>query len=262
MTKHPTMTQHNQAISDSLINSSPEPSPPAAHRGSFRWLLGGAFISMLGDQFTLIGLPWLTLKVSGDPLALGIVLAVIGIPRAIFILFGGAIADKYSPKSVLILSKYINTVLLGLLAYTVLTGAISMPILYALSATIGFASALGIPAGTSMLPFVIPRPGLAKANGLLMGMRQVTLFLGPLIAGLVIAGFGSAQIGGHETVEDTAGLALVFALDGLSFLISALTLTRVRLLDTSPKAPHSGTRLRTHNQKMIVAAMQIADMKV
>ena len=37
---------------------------------NFRWLLGGGAISMLGDQFTMIALPWLVLKLTGDPLAL------------------------------------------------------------------------------------------------------------------------------------------------------------------------------------------------
>ncbi|MCJ9429155.1 MFS transporter [Kordiimonas marina] len=206
---------------------------------SFAWLLGGGFISMLGDQFTIIGLPWLTLKLTGDPLALGFVLALIGIPRAIFILLGGAIVDKYAPKSVLLISKYINSGLLGLLAALVYTGGITMPILYGLSVAIGLSSAFAIPAGTSILPFVVPKAALHKANGLLMGMRQITMFLGPVIAGLVIAGFGSHKVGAHVTVEDTAGLALVFALDGLSFLLSAFTLYKVHLHADAP-VPEKG----------------------
>ena len=94
---------------------------------SFFYLLFGGFISMVGDQFTLIGLPWLTLKVTGDPLALGLVLAIIGIPRAVFVLLGGAIVDKYSPKGVLLISKYVNTMLLGLLA-----AALSLKMLYSI----------------------------------------------------------------------------------------------------------------------------------
>ncbi len=42
---------------------------------NFRWLCAGGAISLLGDQFTLIALPWLVLKLSNDPLALGGVLA-------------------------------------------------------------------------------------------------------------------------------------------------------------------------------------------
>ncbi len=49
----------------------------------FRLLFGGTTTSLLGDQFALIATPWLVLKLTGDPLALGIVLALEGIPRAI-----------------------------------------------------------------------------------------------------------------------------------------------------------------------------------
>src|SRR5476649_1224610 len=87
---------------------------------NFRWLLGGGVVSMLGDQLTMIALPWLVLKLTGDPLALGLVIALMSIPRAVFILIGGALVDRYSPKRVLMLSKYANAALLALLTLLVL----------------------------------------------------------------------------------------------------------------------------------------------
>ncbi|WP_262689408.1 MFS transporter [Kordiimonas aestuarii] len=223
---------------------------------NFFWLMLSGFISMVGDQFTLIGLPWLTLKLTGDPMALGFVLAVVGIPRAAFILLGGAIVDRYSPKSVLVLSKYINTALLGVLAGLVYTGGLTLPLLYILAAAIGLASAFAIPAGTSILPFVVPREKLPQANGLMMGMRQVTFFIGPLIAGFVIAlfgtdGLGAPALGGNPApasnlAAEATGLAIVFAADALSFLISGLTLiaVRVRGRDEGGDAPAPSSVLK------------------
>ena len=78
---------------------------------SVRWMMSGAFISNLGDQFTLIALPWLVLMTTGDPLKMGLIIALASVPRAVFILFGGAMVDRYSPKTVLMLTKYVNTVL-------------------------------------------------------------------------------------------------------------------------------------------------------
>jgi MFS family permease len=63
---------------------------------NFRLLFVGAFTSLLGDQFALIATPWLVLQLTNDPLTLGAVLALEGIPRAVFILFGGAITDRLS----------------------------------------------------------------------------------------------------------------------------------------------------------------------
>lgn len=63
----------------------------------FRLLFSGATTSLLGDQFTLIATPWLVLQLTNDPMALGTVLALEGIPRALFMLLGGAITDRISP---------------------------------------------------------------------------------------------------------------------------------------------------------------------
>jgi hypothetical protein len=57
----------------------------------FRLLFDGSATSLLDDQFTLIATPWLVLKLTGDPLALGIVLALEGLPRAIFMLAGSGL---------------------------------------------------------------------------------------------------------------------------------------------------------------------------
>ncbi|OZB72258.1 MAG: hypothetical protein B7X33_01880 [Lysobacterales bacterium 13-68-4] len=48
---------------------------PLATNPDFRLLFGGSTVSMFGDQFTLVALPWLVLKLTGDPGALGLVLA-------------------------------------------------------------------------------------------------------------------------------------------------------------------------------------------
>ena len=66
---------------------------------NFRLLWIGEAVSLLGDQFTLIALPWLVLQLTGDALAMGTVLALAGVPRAIFILLGGALTDRFSPRT-------------------------------------------------------------------------------------------------------------------------------------------------------------------
>src|SRR5213076_202893 len=82
---------------------------------NFTWLMSGGVISALGDQFTMIALPWLVLQLTRDPLALGMMVALLGVPRDVLILFGGALVDRHSAKRILMLTKHVNTVLLGLL---------------------------------------------------------------------------------------------------------------------------------------------------
>lgn len=200
---------------------------------NFSWLAAGALISMVGDQFTLIALPWLVLKMTGDPLVLGTVLAVTSIPRALFILVGGALVDRHSPKRVLMLTKCVNTVLLGVLAALVFANRLSLPLVYALAFGIGLSTAFSIPAATSMMPHVVAREQLQRANSMMMGMRQLSFFIGPLLAGGLIALFG----GSGGAVEDGQGLGLAFTLDALTFALSAWTLSRVIMRAQQRSAP-------------------------
>jgi MFS family permease len=204
-------------------------SPPRAallRDPNFAWLMGGGVISGLGDQFTLIALPWLVLKLTGDPLALGMIVAVMGVPRAILILFGGALVDRYSPKQVLMLTKHVNTVLLGLLSALVYSGRATLPLVTILAVILSLASAFSIPAGTSMLPRAVAPGRLQAANGMMMAIRQLTMLAGPLLAGLLFALAGDGSGG----VRHMRGLALAFGFDCLSFAVSAWTLAMVKPL--------------------------------
>ena len=205
------------------------PDPRAArkallHEPSMRWLMGGGLVSLLGDQFTLIALPWAALQFTRDPLMLGVVMAMVGVPRAAFILVGGAFVDRHSPQRVLMLTKHANAVLLALLALGMGFGVLNLYTLLPLALGIGIAAAFSIPAATSMLPQVVAPHQLPAANGLMMGMRQLSAFVGPLGAGLLIAGAGGAPASGGG---DSRGVALAFAVDALSFVFSAWTLSRV-----------------------------------
>ncbi|NEX63935.1 MFS transporter [Noviherbaspirillum galbum] len=193
---------------------------------SFRWLFGGALISQLGDQFTMIALPWLVLTLTGDTLALGTVMALMAVPRALFILVGGALVDRFSPKSVLLLTKHVNTALLGALALVVFFDCRSLWLIDGLALAIGLATAFSLPAATSIMPHVVPREWLGKANGIMMGARQLSMFLGPLFAGVLIAVFGQGAKAA-DAMPDSAGVAAAFAVDALSFIVSAWTLSKV-----------------------------------
>ncbi|WP_035374837.1 MFS transporter [Pseudoduganella violaceinigra] len=213
-------------------------SPSLKTNANFRWLLSGATLSMLGDQLTLIALPWLVLKLTGDPLSLGLVLALLGAPRAIFILIGGAVVDRYSPQRILMLTKHASTLLVGALAVLTFTGAATLPLVYALSLGIGLAQAFAYPSGSSIMPRAIPPQLLQAANGAVMGVRQVGMLAGPLLAALLLA-IGDA--GGADGGMRALGLA--FAFDGLSFVVSAWTLSRVvPLTSAAPSVPQNVLR--------------------
>jgi MFS family permease len=205
---------------------------------NFTWLMSGSVMSALGDQFTAIALPWLVLKLTGDPLALGMIVAMMAVPRAVLILFGGALVDRHSPKRVLMLTKHANALLLGVLALLVFQGSATLPVITALALGLSLASAFSIPAGTSMLPHAVQAQHLQAANGSMMAIRQVATLVGPLLAGLLFAlagdgSHGAAGKGNGAALQDARGLGLAFGVDCLSFVLSAWTLSRVRPLAAS-----------------------------
>jgi MFS family permease len=218
----------------------PDPAARAAlfRDSNFRRLMAGSAMSLMGDQFTLLALPWLVLRLTGDSAALGIVLALIGIPRALFILVGGAVVDRFSPKRVLMITKYVNTVLLAMLAAGAWYGGLSLPVLYLLAFGLGISSAFSIPSGTSMLPHALQPAQLGAANSVMMGLRQLSMFLGPLAAGAVIAVGGD----GGGAVQQAPGMAIAFAFDAVSFAVSAWTLAHVKT-HAVPATAHEGSGL-------------------
>src|SRR5580765_8736171 len=87
-----------------------KPASPLSVR-NFRLLWIGEGISLLGDQFYMIALPWLVLQLTGSALALGTIMALASVPRALFMLVGGAFVDRFSPRSVMIASNVARLVL-------------------------------------------------------------------------------------------------------------------------------------------------------
>jgi len=192
---------------------------------NFRLLWIGEGISLLGDQFHMIALPWLVLRLTGDGFAIGTVMALAGIPRAIFMLVGGAITDRFSPRRVMWLSNLIRMILVLGLATTVISGSIELWMIYLFALAFGLADAFFFPAQSSIVPRIVGREQLQLANSVTQGTAQLSLFAGPVLAGGLIAIFGSGQAGD----SNLQGIGMAFILDALTFLVSVVTLWAIRL---------------------------------
>lgn len=213
---------------------------------NLRWIAAASLVSMLGNQFTLIALPWLVLKLSGDPLALGTVMAAIGLPQALLLLIGGAVVDRIAPRRVMLVTHQISAVLLGALALLVATGQATSGLIHAFAVALGVTMAFAHPASSALLPRAVPPELLPRANGLLMGMRQATMLLGPVVGAALIAGglpSGSdvptpMNAGAPSSgIADAAGLSWAFGFDAISFALAACALIPVRLLPMPDAAP-------------------------
>jgi MFS family permease len=202
--------------------------PDIFQNRNFRMLWGGEGVSLIGDQFYMIALPWLVLKLTGDPLAMGTVLALAAVPRALFMLVGGALTDRFSPRALMLTSNLVRLVVVGLLSLLTIAGAIDLWMLYAFALLFGLADAFFYPAQSSMIPRLVGPERLQTGNALIQGTAQLSLFVGPVLAGTLITLLdgGGGPTGG---TPDMLGIGVAFAIDAATFAVSALTLSFIRL---------------------------------
>ena len=156
----------------------------------FRLLWVGEGVSLLGNQFYLVALSWLTLQLTGSGTALGTVLMTAAVPRAALMLVGGAMTDRLSPRPLMIVSNMARAALTAILTVLIFTDTVALGYLYALAILFGTFDAFFYPAFRSIVPWLVNDEQLEPANSLLQGTSQLSILLGPLPAGVLVAAVG------------------------------------------------------------------------
>ena len=186
---------------------------------NFAWYYSSRFVNTLGGMMANIALAFAVLDVTDSPSALGQVLAAHTIPMVLFLLFGGVIADRFPRTVVLQLSNLFSAATQGLLAFLVITDTATLTSMIVLAAVHGLVSAISFPAMASMVPQLVPRDELQRANALLSLSRGGLTIIGPTIGALLVVTVGS-------------GWAL--AVDALTWLLAAVLLTPVKVPAAHP----------------------------
>ncbi len=203
---------------------------------AFCLLVAGELFWQLGNQFYLIALPWLVLRLTGDAAALGQVLLLSGVPRFAFMPLGGALSDRVSPRALLLVANAARTALVALLAGLVLSGRVEVGMLYAFSLAYGLVEALSYPARSAIAPLLAPPEQLLTANSLTYGVEKIGGLVGPALAGLLIAGLGgAAQDAGLAADLPGTGAALV--VDALATGLATVLLALLPRRRPQPKGP-------------------------
>lgn len=183
----------------------------------FRLLFIGQGISLIGDQFYFIALAWLTLQLTGSAVALGGVLTAAAVPRGVLMLGGGAISDRFSPRFLMLGSDAVRGIVVGVLAGVVLAGDAQLWMLYVLAVTFGTVDAFFYPAVGTMVPMLVDEDRRTSAAALDQATQQGSSFIGPVLAGVLVAGAGRIE-----------GNGIAFAFDAISFGISTVALLLIR----------------------------------
>lgn len=179
------------------------------HNRNIPLLLSGQAISMAGDQLANVAFLWLITSLTGSAATLGIVMTALVLPNIAFRLVGGIITDRFHKKLVLIVADLLRGTIILLLALLVLSTHVKMGIFLLVAICLGIGGALFTPAYNATVPLLIGQDRLLRFNSVLQAGNQGIGILVPALAGLIIAAIG---------------IPAALGIDGLSFLLSALSI--------------------------------------
>lgn len=153
----------------------------------FRWLWLGTFISFLAVMMQQITRGWLILRVTHDsPLALSLVMMAFALPLTFASVLGGALADRFARKHIIMISQGGNCILTLLLATLDMTGVIRFWHLMVLGFMNGTLAGFNMPSRQSLISDIVPDRSLMNAISLNGAGVNTTRIVGPAVAGILI----------------------------------------------------------------------------
>ena len=176
---------------------------------AFQLLWGATAISNVGDGLRLTALPLLATSVTTDPRAIAGVAIAERIPWLVFILPGGAWADRFDRRVLRLRLDIARAVVMAGLAAMIALDHVSIAVIYAVAALLASAEAVVDSSSMALVPAIVDRRDLERAGSRLTSTELVTNgLIGPPLGGLLF------------------GLAVVvpFAVDAASFAAAAATI--------------------------------------
>lgn len=177
---------------------------------NFTLITFGNMTSKAGTILYNIVLAWWLIEKTGDAKAFGIITAVSMIPVVILSVFNGVIVDRFNRKTLLILADLSSAIACFGASYLVFNGFVNIVILSLVSFLLGASNSLFSPTIKAILPDIIEKDKLLKANSITTTISQVTKVSTPILAGVLLNNLGIT-------------LTMIFIINGLTFLISALS---------------------------------------
>ena len=174
--------------------------------GTFLRFWAGSSVSTIGNQVTVLALPWLVLQLTQSPFQLGIVGALEFVPFLVFGLIVGVYADRWDRRLILLVADLVRFLVLASVPLAALLHVLTLVQLYLVAFIAGTARVWFEVAHYSLIPALVSPARVVEANSSLEVTDGVSNLVGPSLGGLLIRIFGAAN----------ALLA-----DALSFLLAA-----------------------------------------
>ena len=138
-------------------------------------LLSGQLVSQTGDKFYMLALSFMVLETTGSAARMGVVLFAGMLPLVVAGLFSGVVVDRVDRKAVIIVTDILRGVIVSVVSFLYLQGALTFSLILASQVLLGLNSAFFNPAIPSVIPMIVPKADLSKANAktqFVVGLRQ------------------------------------------------------------------------------------------
>jgi MFS family permease len=181
---------------------------------SFRWLVGSAWVSNLGDGIGLAAGPLLVASQTSDPLLVALAALLQRLPWLLFGLYAGVLADRLDRRLIVVAVDLMRASALGVLTVAVVTGHVDITVVLVTMFLLGTAEVFADTAVHTLLPMVVAKPDLGIGNARMMAAGlTMNQLVGPAVGAVLFA----------------AGTAWPFLVQAVCVVLGALLVSRMVL---------------------------------
>jgi hypothetical protein len=198
---------------------------PLSTNPGFQRLWSARVISRFGSALGYVVLIWYVYAQTGSALAVVYVGLAEFVPIIAFGILSGALVDRYERRRVVVLSTLGRSAAMGALVVSLYVGGFSLAIIVIAAAVFSICATFFGPGSQALLPELIPREGLDRANGLFESSESIVAIAGSAAAGVLIV---------------TVGAIPSLGIDAASYLVAALFIALIGAT-VAPKAPIAHT---------------------
>ncbi|KHE72032.1 MFS transporter, partial [Halobacillus sp. BBL2006] len=156
-------------------------------------------------SFFLFSQSWYVVNVLNLDASLGFIYIAASIPRLLFMIISGTVADRYSKTKIMFLSDFIRGLLLAGLVVWFLFGGITLWTFVGFAFFFGILDAFFWAAESAVIPMIVHKENLTRGNSIIQMTNQTSFILAPMIAGVIIA------YGNYVAVFVTTAVMLIIA---------------------------------------------------
>ncbi|MEB9438820.1 MFS transporter [Bacillus cereus] len=195
---------------------------PLLKNTNFLFLWAATLFSSFALAFFTFSQTWYIAKTLNLEASLGVVFVALSVPRLIFMIVGGAVADKFPKKNIMFYSNIIRAILVSTILTWFIVGDVTLYTFALFALFFGLADAFFWSADGSILPELVEKSRLTQANSLTQMTNQASVILGPVLGGILI------KFTNYETIFSITILLLIVA----AILVQKIQFTMPEQKDT------------------------------